>query len=163
MKQFSTGTGVAVLGVCILAATVVATQRGGSEAFAQVTGGERRIVAQGVYYGGSPGIGDGFGNGDAHWAYRVWSDNTTEVRFLGATFTAFDYWAQTWTISVQKSPAIVSPWGVVDTGTGAFLAADVDRSRQVDAGDISSVLLDFSASTDETPPPPIDCTINAPR
>jgi hypothetical protein len=35
MKHFSTGTGIAVLGVCILAATFVATHHGGSEAFAQ--------------------------------------------------------------------------------------------------------------------------------
>ncbi len=158
MKQFSTGTGVAVLGVCILAATLVAAHRGGSEAFAQGSIGERRVVAQGVY--SAAGID---GNADGHWAYRVWSDNATEVKYVGSSQYAYDTTTNTRTFFVAPANSQVGAWQTVDTGVSAFLASDVDRSRQVDAGDISSVLLDFSASTDETPPPPIDCNINAPR
>ncbi len=71
MKHLSTGTGVAVLGVCILAATVVATQRGGSEAFAQAPPSPRTIIAAGIHTN----------NADL-WMYRVWSDNTCEFRWL---------------------------------------------------------------------------------
>ena len=148
MKQFSTGTGVAVLGVCILAATVVATHRGGSEAFAQGTGGERRIVAQGVC-----------GNG-SFWGYRVWSDNTTEMKWFGWENQHLDTGVSA--MRVERS-GFTSTWQTVDTGTQTFFASDVDRSGSVDSGDISAVLLDFNETTDPTTPPPIDCTINAPR
>jgi hypothetical protein len=50
----------------------------------------------------------------------------------------------------------------LDDGSSSPLRADVDQSRIVDAGDISAVLLDFGHETGD-PPPPIDCTINAPR
>jgi hypothetical protein len=156
MKQFSTGTGVAVLGVCILAATVVATQRGGSEAFAQGTGGDRQIVAQGVYGASGPNYYNELG----HWGYRIWSDNTTEVKFLGLTRGQNNGGSlSTW---VAAEPWI-SAWQTVDTGTAAFFASDVDRSGSIDSGDISAVLLDFNNTTDPTTPPPIDCNINAPR
>ncbi len=154
MKHLSTGTGVAVLGVCILAATVVATHRGGSEAFAQGTGTDRRIVAQGGYIAGSE-----------HWGYRTWSDNTTEIKFLGLSRTR-SLGNNEYLYSVEPqygNGTYRGAWQVVDSGTSAFLPADVDHSTQVDAGDISAVLLDFGDRNDETPPPPIDCNINAPR
>ena len=156
MKQISTGAGLVALSVGMVATAFVATHRSGGEAFAQVTSGDRRIVAQGVYaastQNGYPG----------HWGYRVWSDNVTEVKWLGQShmsvaetgfrhdlFSANGYYS--------------GSWQVVDAGTSAFYAGDVDRSGQVDAGDVSAVLLDFGNSSDETPPPPIDCNINAPR
>jgi len=153
MKQFSTGTGVAVLGVCILAAAVVATHRTSGEAFAQATGGERRIVAQGVY--SAPlAINPPY---PGHWGYRVWSDNVTEVKFLGTSGFGSE------TVEVGRFGSWNGRWQVVDAGTGAFFSGDVDRSGQVDTGDVSAVLLDFGSRNDETPPPPIDCAINAPR
>jgi hypothetical protein len=36
-------------------------------------------------------------------------------------------------------------------------------SGETDAADISQVLLDFNTRSDDLPPPPIDCNINAPR
>jgi hypothetical protein len=160
MKQFSTGTGVAVLGVCILAATVVATQRGGSEAFAQGTGGDRRIVAQGVY-----SAAEWSQQTDRHFGYRIWSDNSTEVKCLGTT-----NWSiapdGTYLLLVNQDGTSTWPsgaWQVVDNGTPSFMPTDIDRTGQVDSGDVAQVLLDFNQTTDPTTPPPIDCNINAPR
>lgn len=155
MKQISTGAGLLGLGVCMVATAFIATHRGSGEAFAQVTGGERRIVAQGVY---GAVVNDQNYYGPGSWAYRVWSDNVTEVKFLGYGIT------DSQTNTVYNGPGYgnsTGAWQVVDTGTSAFLQADVDHSTQIDAGDISAVLLDFGNRNDETPPPLIDCTINA--
>ena len=55
-------------------------------------------------------------------------------------------------------------WNTVDNGTSGFRPlTDVDMSGETDAGDISQVLLDFNTRSEDLPPPPIDCTINAPR
>jgi hypothetical protein len=52
----------------------------------------------------------------------------------------------------------------VDNGTSGFRPlTDVDMSGEVDGGDISQVLLDMNTTSEDFPPPPIDCTINAPR
>jgi hypothetical protein len=164
MKQFSTGTGVAVLGVCILAATVVATQRGGSEAFAQGTGGDRRIVSTGMIevpnrydYGGCGLV-----------AYRIWSDNVIDLRGLaylaagnrsGSTPASIEA-----TLAGSSQGLLLHQWMTVDNGTSGFRPlTDVDMSGEVDGGDISQVLLDMNTTSEDFPPPPIDCTINAPR
>lgn len=56
------------------------------------------------------------------------------------------------------------PWVTMDNGTSGFRPlTDVDMSGETDAGDISQVLLDFNTRSEDLPPPPIDCTINAPR
>jgi hypothetical protein len=159
MAQFSTGLGLAVLGGCILGAAAISSHRLGGEAFAQGTGTERRIVSMGVYAEGS--------YGDQHWAYRIWSDNTIEVKWLAHTYASWDGTKYEVTTNryhyTQNYPPANSAWQVIDDGTTALIRADVDQSKQVDAGDISAVLLDFGNGTDENPPPPIDCTINAPR
>jgi hypothetical protein len=55
-------------------------------------------------------------------------------------------------------------WKTFDNGTSGFRPlTDVDMSGETDAGDVSQVLMDFNTSSDDLPPPPIDCTINAPR
>jgi hypothetical protein len=155
MKQISTGAGLVALSVGMVATAFIVSQRGGSEAFAQGTGTERRIVAQGVYGADVYNLAV-----SASWAYRVWSDNVTEVKYLG-----IGEWDVNNTLSVRctRYGGSLGVWQVVDDGTSAFLQADVDRSTQVDAGDISAILLDFGNRNDETPPPPIDCTINGPR
>jgi hypothetical protein len=156
MAQFSTGLGLAVLGGCILGAAALTSHKFGSEAMAQGTGTERRIVAQGVYAAGSD-----------HMGYRVWSDNTTEVKFVGY-LKEFDSNGTTRTVTKRLTRinwegwTLQGVWQVVDDGTSAFLRADVDASRSVDTGDISAVLLEFGEESDN-PPPPIDCTINSPR
>ena len=154
MKQISTGAGLLGLGLCMVATAVIATHRNGGEAFAQVTGGERKIVAQGVY-----------GSGYEHWGYRIWSDNVTEVRCLGITVDIFrDLAPSIRTVSSTPSQTgWISSWQAVDSGTTAFMPTDIDRSGQIDAGDIAQVLLNFNETVDQTTPPPIDCTINGPR
>ena len=151
MAQFSTGLGLAVLGGCILGAAAISSHRVGGEAFAQGTGGDRRIVSASV---NSVRSHDGWA---MQFAHRIWSDNAIDVRCLGIANVRSDGWT-----SWFPCNNALSSWTTVDNGTSSYLRADVDESRSVDAGDISAVLLDFGATTDN-PPPPIDCTINAPR
>jgi hypothetical protein len=157
MAQVSTGMGLAILGGCILGVAALTSHKFGSEAMAQGTGTERRIVSAGVY-------NDGQNTG--HHAYRIWSDNTIEVKFLGYTQPLGMTPEGKTIIGVLPSTpsfAYAGIWQTVDNGVSALIRADVDQSKQVDSGDISAVLLDFGNGTDENPPPAIDCTINAPR
>lgn len=162
MKQFNTGTGLAVLGVCVLAATVVATHRGDSEAFAQGTGGDRRIVSTSVFpmtMAGAPG-------GQVLVSQRTWSDNSIDVRILGQpnTYGSGGVLADQWWTAAGYSSYGNCSWRTLDNGTSGFRPlTDVDMSGETDAGDISQVLLDFNTRSDDLPPPPIDCTVNAPR
>ena len=136
MKQMSTGFGLAVLGACVLGAAFIASPRFGQQAFAQVTG-ERHIVSASVntvYV--TPN------NALDSVAYRIWSDNSIEIKRLG-------------------SPS--NNWTTVDNGLTSFVPADVDANQSVDAADLGSVLSHYGETQDGNPPPPIDCTINAPR
>ncbi len=160
MAQVSTGLGLAILGGCILGAAALTSHNFGSEAMAQGTGTERRIVyttvqpiAQyGTYY-------------IQHFAYRIWSDNSIEMRPLGRTQMGDSpnlYF--NWQSSTSTSSNAISSWTTIDNGTSGFRPlTDVDMSGETDAGDISQVLLDFNTRSDDLPPPPIDCTINSPR
>jgi hypothetical protein len=154
MKQISTGAGLVALSVGMVATAFVATHRGSGEAFAQGTGGERRIVAAGVVVGGPSGWGDSIA---PVIAYRIWSDNAVDLRLVAGAFTSSNYQPLLRVNSAQS-------WQTVDNGTSGFRPlTDVDMSGETDAGDISQVLLDFNTRADDVPPPPIDCSINAPR
>jgi hypothetical protein len=155
MKQISTGAGLLGLGVCMLGTAFIATHRGSGEAFAQATGGERRVVSVGVH-----------AINNALVAYRIWSDNAMDLRVLGTpNFTwPFSQNPTAWTCWGNLGLATPAPWFTADNGTSGFRPlTDVDMSGETDAGDISQVLLDFNTRSDDLPPPPIDCTINAPR
>jgi hypothetical protein len=153
MKQMSTGFGLAVLGACVLGAAFIASPRFGQQAFAQVTG-DRRIVSASVYATGTMNFSE-------HFAYRIWSDNTIEIRNLGA----FDNPTGANGLSNFTNPTYGNflGWRTVDNGLSTFVPADVDANGTVDTGDVSNVLLDFGATQAGNAPPPIDCTINAPR
>jgi hypothetical protein len=165
MAQFSTGLGLAVLGGCILGAAAISAQRLGGEAFAQGTGGERRIVAASVVCNSNSGFSSSL------VAYRIWSDNAVDLRLVGViqtlgcssgNFSALRTPQDAWASAANCGASW--PWITVDNGTSGFRPlTDVDMSGETDAGDISQVLLDFNTSSDDLPPPPIDCTINAPR
>ena len=152
MKQMSTGFGLAVLGACVLGAAFIASPRFGQQAFAQVTG-DRRIVSASVY-----------GNANYHFAYRIWSDNQIELKNLG--FYAPDLWDGTKynasNFYLPTSGNFVG-WRTVDNGLTTFVPADVDANQSVDAADLGSVLSRYGETQEGNPPPPIDCTINAPR
>jgi hypothetical protein len=155
MKQISTGAGLVALSVGMVATAFIVSQRGGSEAFAQGTGTERRIVAAGVY-GTNPLV-----------AYRIWSDNAVDIRALKwlQNYSNWDSNPQIhrW-IDIVTHGATPHEWQTFDNGTSGFRPiTDVDMSGETDAGDISQVLLDFNTSSNDLPPPPIDCNINAPR
>ena len=167
MKQISTGAGLVALSVGMVATAFIATQRGGSEAFAQGTGGERRIVASSVY---AVGTSNGTAGYAEHFAYRIWSDNTIDLRQLGGSqswdhpaYGRIAYWSAAGN-GPYTSDRWNATWHTVDNGTSGFRPlTDVDMSGETDAGDISQVLMDMNTRSDDLPPPPIDCTINAPR
>ena len=159
MKQISTGAGLVALAVGMVATAFIATHRGSGEAFAQGTGTDRRIVSASIIPVPSAAP---WSNGEmaGFWAYRIWSDNAVDVRCLGRG-TSQNNQSATFTATVDGNAAA---WVTIDNGTSGFRPlTDVDMSGEIDAGDISQVLLDFNTRSDDLPPPPIDCTINAPR
>jgi len=155
MKQISTGAGLVALSVGMVATAFIATHRGSGEAFAQGTGTERRIVAAGVY-GTNPLV-----------AYRIWSDNAVDIRALKWLYNSGEKNGRQivrWLDLIKDENYTPHEWQTFDNGTSGFRPlTDVDMSGETDAGDISQVLLDFNTRSDDLPPPPIDCTINAPR
>ena len=150
MKQMSTGFGLAVLGACVLGAALIASPRFGQQAFAQVTG-DRHIVSASVNSVGNS-------NFASHFAYRIWSDNTIDIRSLGYSNTG-DTDAK---FFVQTTGNFLG-WRTVDNGLTTFVPADVDANGSVDSSDLGNVLVNYGETQDSNPPPPIDCTINAPR
>ena len=155
MKQMSTGFGLAVLGACVLGAAFIASPRFGQQAFAQVTG-DRHIVSASVY---AIGNWASYNHVSAHYAYRIWSDNTIDIRNLGAS------WSDTSGNSnfYSYSAGNFLDWRTVDNGLTTFVPADVDANGTVDPADIGGVLIEMGNTQAGNPPPPIDCTINAPR
>ena len=150
MKQMSTGFGLAVLGACVLGAAFIASPRFGQQAFAQSTG-DRRIVSASVNSVGNASFA-------SHFAYRIWSDNTIDIRSLGYSNTG-DTDAK---FFVQTTGNFLG-WRTVDNGLTSFVSADVDTNGSVDSADLGNVLVNYGETQDSNPPPPIDCTINAPR
>ena len=149
MKQMSTGFGLAMLGACVLGAAFIASPRFGQQAFAQSTG-DRRIVSASVFAT----------NSYEKWGYRIWSDNSIEIKCLSVS-----NWDGSDGINVfNVAPtAPFKNWTQVDNGFTSFVPADVDASGTVDPADLGGVLIEMGNTQDGNPPPPIDCTINAPR
>ena len=154
MKQMSTGFGLAVLGACVLGAAFIASPRFGQQAFAQVTG-DRRIVSSSVYAVGTV-------SSSLHFAYRIWSDNTIELRNLGAFYIPYGSDVSESNLLVPSTGNFLG-WRIVDNGLTSFVPADVDASGTVDPADLGGVLIEMGNTQEGNPPPPIDCTINAPR
>jgi len=172
MKQISTGAGLVALSVGMVATAFIATRHSGSEAFAQGTGGERRIVYTNLITSGPS---------NALLAYRIWSDNSIDIRAIGLPVWEYlNCLGNGGSVGNLQGLFMKVPssnpggtctgipnggtWQTFDNGTSGFRPlTDVDMSGETDAGDISQVLLDFNTRSEDLPPPPIDCTINAPR
>ena len=150
MKQMSTGFGLAVLGACVLGAAFIASPRFGQQAFAQVTG-ERRIVSMSVYTS----------NGAEQWGYRIWSDNVIEMKCFGIKYLSQSN-GYVYLVNITEGSSFKN-WTQVDNGLTTFVPADVDASGTVDPADLGGVLIEMGNTQEGNPPPPIDCTINAPR
>ena len=175
MKQMSTGFGLAVLGfgIAVLGLSNLAGSRG-NQAQAQ-TGGSRSIVSASLIEASGLLV-----------AYRIWSDNTIDVRPLGQMSMRKDLCysngypngdaIQVRFARPQVVPAgttcdttnsfgevIAGSWLTVDNGLTSFVPADVDASGTVDPADLGGVLIEMGNTQEGNPPPPIDCTINAPR
>jgi hypothetical protein len=157
MKQMSTGFGLAVLGACVFGAAFIASPRFGQQAFAQVTG-DRHIVSASVNT--VQELIPGFAYVSAHYEYRIWSDNSVEIKCLGrSASTGSPYNSSFYTLNDGNFVG----WRTVDNGLTSFVPADVDASGTVDPADLGGVLIEMGNTQAGNPPPPIDCTINAPR
>lgn len=174
MKQMSTGFGLAVLGfgIAVLGLSNLAGSRG-NQAQAQ-TGGSRSIVSASVIT-----------NNGLLIAYRIWNDNTIDVRpLVGLSLETMNCYSngqsagttRSWVItkadpidpstycnSNSGGLRINGSWLTVDNGLTSFVPADVDANGTVDPADLSGVLIEMGNTQEGNPPPPIDCTINAPR
>ena len=154
MKQMSTGTGLCVLGlgIAVLGAAQLVGSKGG-QAFAQ-SSGDRRIVSASVFNDT---------NYSSNWGYRIWSDNVIEMKVLtkGNWSNNSDggYWNDDQLSAISK----FKNWTQVDNGLTTFVPADVDTNGSVNSADLGKVLVNYGETQDGNPPPPIDCTINAPR
>jgi len=151
MKQISTGTGLCVLGlgIAVLGAAQLIGSKGG-QAFAQSTG-DRRIVSASVF---DSVAGD-------KWGYRIWSDNVIEMKCFGIKYVNQQY-GYVYLVNVTEGSPFKN-WTQVDNGLTAFVPADVDTNGSVDSADLGNVLVNYGETQNSNPPPPIDCTINAPR
>ena len=151
MKQISTGTGLCVLGlgIAVLGAAQLVGSKGG-QAFAQ-TGSERRIVSASVFTS----------NTYEKWGYRIWSDNVIEMKCFGIKYVNQTN-GYVYLINITDGSQFKN-WTQVDNGLATFVPADVDANQSVDAADLGTVLSHYGETQEGNPPPPIDCTINAPR
>ena len=151
MKQVSTGTGLCVLGLGLagLGAAQLVGSKGG-QAFAQSTG-DRRIVSASVFVS----------DYNEKWGYRIWSDNVIEMKCFNGTFQQ-NSTGEVIVLSVTEGSPFKN-WTQVDNGLTAFVPADVDTNGSVDSADLGNVLVNYGETQNSNPPPPIDCTINAPR
>jgi len=152
----STGFGLAVLGACVLGAAFIASPRFGQQAFAQVTG-DRHIVSASV---NTVVQQSNWGPTGAHYAYRIWSDNSIEIKYLGCEISFSNPLESNF---ITPTSGDFLGWRTVDNGLSSFVPADVDANQSVDAADLGSVLSHYGETQEGNPPPPIDCTINAPR
>jgi len=154
MKPISTGTGLCVLGlgIAVLGAAQLVGSKGG-QAFAQSTG-DRHIVSASVYSCGPNQI-----------AYRIWSDNQIELRNLGFLYNPYgqSFEGAGFSYFVTPNQGNFLGWRIVDNGLTTFVPADVDANGTVDPADLGGVLIEMGNTQEGNPPPPIDCTINAPR
>ena len=147
MKQMSTGFGLAVLGACVLGAAFIASPRFGQQAFAQVTG-DRHFVSMGICPNANNRL----------IPYRIWSDNAIEARCAGWSYTYGDE-----SVFIPNTTQNFQTWRTIDNGLTTFVPADVDANGTVDPADLGGVLIEMGNTQEGNPPPPIDCTINAPR
>jgi len=165
MKQISTGAGLVILGCGIFGATVFALAGQRSSAMAQGSG-IRQVVGFAVTSETNYFVGQRY--------HRLWSDGSIDrspvIQTDGGHYgpypnsppmlssLATDFvWNQQ---SGNYDPILAPFWQEIPMTVPAPLATDVDRDGDVNGADISQVLMDFGARSDQAPPIQIDCTIN---
>ncbi len=166
MKQLSTGTGLAVLGISAIACVVLSGSRlgSGTQALANspvptaiATATLAQTTATIVWYGvvqntRHANVSNSCGNVcnqsfEFMIVARAWSDGTIEAKKIA---TGSDY----------NSALAIGSWTVVSTaneGQAAF--ADLDFNAEVDGGDLAMVLLNFGDAPRQDIPPS-DCPLN---
>ena len=156
MKQMSTGTGLCVLGlgIAVLGAAQLIGSKG-TQAFAQSTG-DRHIVSASIFVS----------DVNEKWGCRIWSDNSIEMKCFGTSYhlnSPYTYDSKDVIVTSVTEGSPFKNWTQVDNGLTTFVPADVDANGTVDPADLGGVLIEMGNTQAGNPPPPIDCTINAPR
>lgn len=167
MKQLSTGTGLAILGVCAIAGMYLNRTPTAASAAASASAGPVAQIASAALAQSGPTIvwygavhnnrfaytSNGCNNGtcDRSWEYsvllRAWSDGTVEAKKIctgdscGAGFSAGGW------VRVASTTE----------GTSAF--ADLDLNSQVDFGDLAMMLMNFGPAPRD-PVPPSNCPLD---
>lgn len=159
MKQLSTGTGLAVLGISAIACVVLSGSRFGTGTQALANPPATSAIATAalaqttptiVWYGVTSTAYNSYNNEKYMTTLaRAWSDGRMEIRRIrhGYDLCSGDNICQT-------------PWVLVsDANQGYAAFADLDLNEEVDGGDLSMVLLNYGAAPRQDIPPS-DCPLN---
>jgi hypothetical protein len=158
MKQLSTGTGLAVLGLSAIACVLLSNTKLGTPAQASSTPAVATVAAAAltqtaptiVWYGVSSNAFNSYNNEKYMTTLaRAWSDGRMEIRRIrhGYDLCSGDMICET-------------PWVLVsDANQGYAAFADLDLNHEVDGGDLSMVLLNYGDAPRQDIPPS-DCPLN---
>ncbi len=145
MKNISTGTGLCVLGLCVVAYPIVDRLAPDRTAHA---GAPLAAVAKAVVGQAEPTIVWYGVNGDAYGLFRLiraWSDGRVE----GKTF-----------LSSADCPYAICDWSLMsDPAEGYAASADINHDQRVDGADLGLVL-GYWGDAPRHDIPPSDCPLN---
>ena len=166
MKSISTGAGLAVLGVSVLASVLISNPRFGSNAEASGANVAQQIVAAAtaqtdptvVWYGMSSAYypDANYNKWLLNTVTRAWSNGRVEMKIIRKHLEVYQQTDRFCNNEINCSTG----WTVVsDPNLGYTAAADIDLSGQVDNGDVGMALLNFGPAP-RNDVPPSDCPLN---
>ena len=140
--------GMMTVAICLMALSMTGNQS--QQAYAgEYVGGDRgtepTIVSFRVVKGGG-----GYG---AHWGYRMWSDGSVEVNFLGeADYNDTGCYNQVEGTNCSGDNQSFSGWILItDSVAGYACAGDTDGNRSVDVTDMLAVFNNWGECEEDPP------------
>jgi hypothetical protein len=168
MKNLSTGTGLCIAGLCVVAfpfaqklASVDSQAHAGVQASAMAvvaSSATAQVTPTIVWYGtGSTSYRD---NNSDHWLAtnisRAWSDGRVESRWIRKKIQAYP----TNDVFCSDLPGCSTGWVVAsDPNQGFNAASDVNFDAKVDGADLGQLLADWGDAPRQDIPPS-DCPLN---
>lgn len=167
MAQFSTGLGLAVLGISAVTCVALSNARFGSLATASASPAITTITTAAlaqteptiVWYGTESAAVSINSESYMHISLtRAWSDGRVEMKFIRKQITS--YIQNPVSVFCEDRAPCSTGWRIVsDPNQGYAVAADLDFNEEVDAGDIAMVLLNYGDAPRQDIPPS-DCPLN---
>jgi hypothetical protein len=168
MKNLSTGTGLCIAGLCVVAfpfaqklASVESQAHAGVQASAMTavaSSATAQVTPTIVWYGVVPTLG----TSDHKDVFRAWSDGRIEAtrgRFENTGLPG-SYCTKWVTSSGSSSSPLCSPWTVVsDPSQGYNAASDINFDSRVDGSDLGQLLAAWGDAPRQDIPPS-DCPLN---